>query len=102
MQPRGDIAQHLAEAVVAQPPIALELRFAVELVERRLVRKRGMLALVILHVGRLVAREGGLDVDQHAHGGLGIDAVVADRADRAVPFAAAVVQGHQLAGVDLD
>ena len=88
---------------MAQGPVALELRFAEELVERRLVRECGVLGRVVQDVRWLVAGQCGFDVDENPGDGLRVDVLVVDLADRAVPAAEGpLALPDQGGGVDLD
>ena len=105
--PRG-AGEGVLDGVKAQRPIALELRLVEELVARGLVWKRGMLRRVAEHVGRLVAGERALDVEERSGNFRGIaflhrrQPVVANRPHRAVPHRAAIGAGTQVAQIDVD
>ena len=100
-------AERLAHGVEAQRAVALELRLVEELVARGLMGKGRVLGRVAEDIGRLVAGERRLDVEQRprrerrAVGVARVEAVVPDGANRAVAFAAAG-DGRQLAQIDLD
>src|SRR5205814_9467147 len=87
---RVEVCDHAAAAyrvddVVAERAVALELRLAVHLVARGLVREGWVRLGVVEHVGRLAAVDVRLDVDDGAvDRALAIPLLVADRSDGAV------------------
>jgi len=56
--------EHAMTHVLPEPPVTLPLRFIEELIERRLLRKIRMSAVVVTDVFRLVTHERGLHVHE--------------------------------------
>src|ERR1043166_8819742 len=83
------LAAHQVHDVGAEGAVALELRLVEELVGGRLVREGVVRPLVVEHVLRLLAVDGGLDVDEHAVLRVLVYAGVSDPPDGPVAAAAA-------------
>ena len=80
-----DVSEDVLGDVLAEGAIALELRFAKELVSCGLVGELRVINNIVADIGRLITGERGFDIEESPRVRLGVDVVVMNPAYRTVP-----------------
>lgn len=78
---QGVEGKHFSRHMFPQPSIRLELGLVEKLIRRWFVRKLLVMSGVLLYIHRFISAERGLQIQQDAVGGAGIDAAVMNRPD---------------------